>query len=62
MDVPRHELGKGVGDSNDGLGEVFILHPCGAPQRAGTGHVAAMCSSARTIYWHRLNLACVKPL
>ena len=55
LDLPRHELAqilqvdvagnklrKGVGDGDDGLAEVAVLHPGGAPQRARSGHIASM--------------------
>ena len=42
MHVAGHELGEGVGDGNNWLFEVFILHPGGAPQGASAGHVAAV--------------------
>ena len=42
MHMPRHELGEGVGNRDDGFLEVGILHAGGAPQCACAGHVAAM--------------------
>ena len=41
VDVTRHELGEAVGDGDDGLGKVIVLHAGGAPQGTSTGHVAA---------------------
>ena len=40
--VPGHELGEGVGDGDDGFGEILRLHAGGAPQGAGAGHAAAL--------------------
>src|SRR5690606_28811390 len=40
--VARHELGEGVGNGDDRLLEVFILHAGRAPQGTGAGHVAAV--------------------
>ena len=42
VDVAGYELGKGVGNGDDRLLEVGIFHPRGAPQSAGTGHIAAV--------------------
>jgi hypothetical protein len=50
--VAGHELGEGVGDGDDRLLEVFVLHAGGAPQRAGTGHVAAVRGSFRAVIGH----------
>ena len=41
MDVAGNELGEGVGDGDDGLAELFLPHPVGEPQRAGSGHPAS---------------------
>ena len=38
MHVPRYELGKGVGNGDDGLLEVLGLHAGGAPQGSRAGH------------------------
>ena len=40
--MTRHELGEAVGHRDDRLAELFLCHACGAPERAGAGHVAAM--------------------
>ena len=40
--VAGHELGKGIGDSDDRLAEIAVLHAGGAPEAAGAGHVAAV--------------------
>src|SRR5690606_26421551 len=40
--VPGYELSEAVGDGDDRLAEVRIVHPRGTPQGAGTGHVAAV--------------------
>jgi len=53
MDVAGHELGKGVGDGDDRLVEVVILHAGGAPQRAGTGHVATGGGGLGAVCGHR---------
>jgi hypothetical protein len=50
--VARNELGERVGDRDDGLVEVAILHAGGAPQRTGTGHVAAAGGSPGTVVRH----------
>ena len=39
--VSRHELGEGVGNSDNRLAEVRVFDPGGAPKRASTGHIAA---------------------
>ena len=41
MDVAGHELGETVGDRDDRLAEIGIGHAGGAPEGAGSGHVAA---------------------
>ena len=50
--VPRHELGERVRDRDDRLVEVAVLHARGAPQRAGTGHVAAVGRGSRAVLGH----------
>ncbi len=50
--VPGHELGEGVGDGDDRLFEVFVLHAGGAPQGACAGHVAAEGGGFRTVIRH----------
>src|SRR5690606_23354988 len=50
--VAVHELGEGVGDGDDRLLEVFVLHPGGAPQGAGAGHVAAVGGGFRAVIGH----------
>ena len=52
VDVAGYELGEGVGNGDDRLFKVGIFHPRGAPQSAGTGHVAAMGGGFRTIVRH----------
>ena len=42
MNVARHELGKGVGDSDDRLVKVLVLETRGTPQGTGPSHVAAL--------------------
>jgi hypothetical protein len=50
--VARHKLGEGVGNGNDRLAEIAIFHAGGAPQCAGTSHVAAVGGGAGTISRH----------
>ncbi len=52
MDVAGHELGEGIGDGDDRLTEVTVLHAGRAPEAAGAGHVAAMRGGAGTIGRH----------
>ena len=52
VDVAGDELGERVGDGDDGLAEVAVLHAGGAPQAAGAGHVAAVGGGAGTIGGH----------
>ena len=42
VDVAGNELGEGVGDGDDGLAEVAVLHSGGAPETARAGHVASV--------------------
>jgi hypothetical protein len=42
VNVTGYELGKGVGDRNDWLLEILGVHSGGAPERAGTGHIASL--------------------
>ena len=51
--MPRHKLGKGIGDGNDGLLEIIIFHASGAPKGAGTCHVAAGGGSFRAVNRHK---------
>ena len=44
--VTRDELGEGVYDSDDGLAEIVVFHACGAPEAAGSCHVAAVGAGA----------------
>ena len=46
MHVAGHELGEGIGDGDDRLAEIAVLHAGRAPEAAGAGHVAAMGRSA----------------
>ncbi|MNN49104.1 hypothetical protein D3C81_1636110 [compost metagenome] len=50
--VAGHELGEGVGDGDDRLVEVAILHAGGTPQGAGAGHVAAGGGGAGAVFRH----------
>ena len=52
MHMAGHELGEGIGDGDDRLGEILVLHACRAPQGAGTGHVATVGGSAGTVFRH----------
>ena len=40
--VAGHELGERIGDGDDRLLEIFLLHAGCAPQRAGSGHTASL--------------------
>ncbi|KAG1083814.1 hypothetical protein G6F40_014656 [Rhizopus arrhizus] len=53
--VAGHELGEGVGDGDDRLAEIAVLHAGGAPQGAGAGHVAAVGRCAGTVGRHDLS-------
>ena len=61
MDMAGDELGEGIGDGDDGLAEIAVLHAGGPPQTAGTGHVAAMRGGAGTQRGHRTGLLGVRP-
>ena len=53
MDMARNELGEGIGDADDRLAEITVLHSGSAPESAGTSHIAAFNRSGRTILpWH----------
>jgi hypothetical protein len=52
VNVTRHELREAVGDGDDGLAEIAVLHAGGAPQRAGAGHVAAVGGGSGTVGGH----------
>ena len=52
MDVAGHELGEGIGDGDDRLAEIPVLHAGGAPEAARARHVAAVRRSAGTIWRH----------
>ena len=52
MHVAGHELGEGIGDGDDRLAEIAVLHAGCAPEAAGAGHVAAMGRSAGAIGRH----------
>ena len=54
VDMARHELGEAVGNGDDRLAEVAVLHARRPPQAAGTGHVAAMGGGSGTICRHRV--------
>ena len=47
-----HKLGIGVGDSNHWLIEIIIFHTRSAPQRSGSGHIATLCGSVRSVLGH----------
>ena len=42
MHMARHELREGIGDGDDRLAEVLVLHPRRAPKAARAGHIASM--------------------
>jgi hypothetical protein len=42
VDVARNKLRKGVGDGDDRLAEIAVLHPGGAPQAARSGHIPSV--------------------
>ena len=42
VDMAGNELGEGVGDRDDRLVEVTVLHAGSAPQRARAGHIASV--------------------
>ena len=52
MDVAGHELGEGIGDGDDRLAEIAVLHAGGAPEAARARHVAAMRRGAGAIGGH----------
>src|SRR5690606_15928878 len=52
--VAGHELGEGIDDGDDRLAEIAVLHAGGAPEAAGTGHVAAVGRGTRAIAGHRV--------
>ena len=52
MDVARHKLCEGVGDGDDRLAEVVVLHAGRAPKAARTSHVAAVSGCSGTIRGH----------
>jgi hypothetical protein len=52
VDMAGDELGEAVGDGDDRLAEIAVLHAGGAPQRAGACHVAAVGGGARSIGRH----------
>ena len=52
VDVARDELREGIGDCDDRLAEVAVLHAGRAPKAAGAGHVASVRGGARAIWGH----------
>jgi len=52
MDVAGHELSEGIGDGDDRLIEIAILHSGGAPQTARSGHIAAVGGGSGAIFRH----------
>ena len=56
MDVARHELGEAVGDGDDRLAEIRILHARRAPKAAGAGHVAAVGGRSGAVCRHDCSL------
>ena len=59
VDVAGNELREGIDDGDDRLAEILVLHASGAPQAAGTGHVAAMGCRTGTICGHGLHQSLV---
>ena len=56
MHMAGHELREGIGDGDDRLAEVLVLHAGGAPQAARASHVAAMSCRAGAIGRHERSL------
>ncbi len=52
MHMARDKLGKAVGDGDDGLAEIAVLHASRTPQAAGAGHVAAVSGGAGAVGGH----------
>ena len=52
MHMAGHKLGEGIGDGDDRLAEIAVLHAGRAPEAARAGHVAAMGRSAGAIRRH----------
>jgi hypothetical protein len=52
--VAGHELCKRIGDGDDRLAEISVLHSGGAPQAARAGHIAAVSGCARAVNGHVL--------
>ena len=50
--VTGHKLGKGVGDGNDRLFEIFVFHAGRTPQRARASHIAAKGGCFRAVIGH----------
>ena len=50
--VAGHELGEGIGDRDDRLAKIAVLHAGCAPKAARAGHVTAMGGSAGAIRRH----------
>ena len=50
--MPRHELRERIGDGNDRLMEIAILHAGGAPECAGARHVAAVGGGLGAVFGH----------
>ena len=56
VDVARNELRERIRDGDDRLVEIPVLHSGGAPQAAGSGHIAAVGGGSGTIYRHVLTV------
>ena len=52
MHMAWYKLGKRVGNGDDGLAKVAILHACGTPQSTGTGHIATVGRGTGTVLRH----------
>ena len=58
VNMAGHELGEGVGNGDDGLGEILVLHAGGTPEGARASHVAAVGGGAGTIGGHDSGNGC----
>ena len=56
MDVAGNKLGERINNSDNRLAKIAVLHACGTPKAARTGHVTAVSGSSGTIMWHEVPL------
>ena len=56
MHMAGYKLGKRVGNGDDGLAKVAILHACGTPQSTGTGHITTVGRGTGTILRHGITV------